>query len=104
MANNVNKHLKAHFPIIIFTALYLLFIFATYKNYGITADEERRYNMGKLLANRFFHAKNVPASTFYDHYPFYGMVLTLLNPSGYYEKYHFLNMLFALSAFILSYM
>ncbi|KKT69761.1 MAG: hypothetical protein UW65_C0013G0011 [candidate division WWE3 bacterium GW2011_GWB1_44_4] len=94
---------KTHTPFVCFLLVYLIFALLTYKDYGITADEPRRREMGELMYKRVFLGLEVNSDKFADHYPLYDMMLVLLNPRGSYEFSHLLNMLFSSVLFIAAY-
>jgi hypothetical protein len=105
----IKKALK-HYPLLIIVFLWILFTLFTYKDYGITADEELEYNLGKNMMNYFIDKRtyennellmNKPYLKYYYH--LYPMVLTILNVNNYYEWYHLMNMLFTLFIIIVSY-
>lgn len=90
-----------------FAILYLIFSFATYKDYGITADEEIEAKSGNALLNYFKTGENpqnsglaerqLPTNSMYLRV--YPALLTLINFKGFFEWYHLLNMLFSLILF-----
>lgn len=105
----IKKALK-HYPLVVIIFLWLIFTFFTYKDYGITADEELEYNLGENMVNYFIDIEsynnndilmNKPYLKYYYH--LYPMVLTILNFSNYYEWYHLLNMLFSTILIIVTY-
>ncbi len=104
------KHVRAHYPLVLFLIAYLVISLLTYKDFGITADEELEYGMGSNFINFFIDpAKysqydvllNKPYLKYYYH--LYPMVLSVFNPLAHYEKFHLLNILFALPIFICAY-
>jgi hypothetical protein len=78
----------------------------TYRDFGMTFDESGVYARGIGLAHYLVHddfpgflLKSVPDDglVLYDH--FYAALLSLLNPSGDLDYYHWLNLFFALFLF-----
>ncbi len=98
--------------LILGVVLWLGFSFLTYKQYGITADEEIEYKSGKALVQYYLTLKDpinagiserqLPTKS--PYFRLYPAILGLLNPTGYYEHFHLLNMLFALVLFVIFYM
>jgi len=99
------RNLKAYVVFFILFVFYLVFCFFTYKDYGITGDEERNYKNGaswvayfksttsvETLKNQLADERHSPL--FDTHNRLYPVLLTLLNQKGYYEWYHLLNLLF----------
>lgn len=113
----LKKQLKSHhFLLVIFVILYLLFALFTYKQYGITSDEQLDYQNGKLLLEYFSDevspskiindlikmdekSQLISAPLFSPYGRLYLVILNLLNSKGYYEWFHLLNLLFALPLF-----
>lgn len=100
-----------HWPLFFFIAIYIIFSFLTFKDYGITLDEHRQYFWGEKMKEYFLHPtkysnaikstyeveekdrRNTPLlSTYYRGYT---ALLSVLNPNSIYERYHFLNLAFA---------
>ncbi|MDC0449076.1 hypothetical protein OAL67_00515 [bacterium] len=103
---------KKHTPFIIFCLLYIIFSLFTYKHFGVTTDEQRDYTGGRLLKelllqkhpkeyfNNFSgHENPYSAPYFRGHLALF----SVLNPSGSYEIYHLLNLLFGLGIFVVLY-
>ena len=99
--------LRHRYPLILFTLFYLIFTNLTYKDYGETFDESGVYTRGIVLNHYLHHDdfmgflhKSSPddGAVVYDH--FYSLLLYFLNPTADLEDYHWLNMFFALLAFI----
>jgi hypothetical protein len=99
--------LRRRFPLIFFVLFYLLLTNWTYKDFGETFDESGVYTRGIVLQHYMIHDdffgflhKSAPddGAVIYNH--FYSLVLSALNPSGDLDNYHWLNMVFALLAFI----
>lgn len=93
---------KKHIWFILLSLIYFIFIFFTYKSYGITDDEFVEYRAGKSLLNFYqtgeeknynLSNKHLPSNSLYFrvHLAFYNY----LNPNFYYEVFHFLNFVFA---------
>lgn len=109
-AINLYKKIAPHLFFFFFAVFYLVFCYSTYKDYGITADEERSYNNGKYLISYFKNPttientskeiENPRKSPLTDeHSRIYPAFISLFNFKGYYEWYHLLNMLFGLLIF-----
>lgn len=91
--------------------LYLSFAFFTYSDYGVTSDEPLEYAAGRLLLDYYrtgdynneeeIAQRHLPTDSTY----FRGHLAlqTLLNKEGSYERFHLLNMLFALPVFLIFY-
>lgn len=111
---------KKHALLCIFALLYISFAILTYKQYGITSDEKIEYDSGKLLLNYFSKptkpdytlagiqkmdekSRQLSSPLFSPYTRTYSMMLNMLNPVGYYEWFHLLNLLFALPLFICVY-
>ena len=96
-------------PFIIFLLFYLLFSFLTYKNYGLTNDEFFVYTRGryfyiKVRGNDPFLQKGFAVhdrdnSDLLYNNSTYPALLYLFNHKESYEKYHLLNLLFAIAIF-----
>src|SRR3989338_1077643 len=106
--------MSKHFLLITFIIAYLIFSFLTFKDYGITHDEEVMYKNGKSLFRYFFTGpssedleillnKKPPPQAHYLHNQLYGAILSVFNPKESYEIYHLLNLIFALPLFLASY-
>ncbi len=103
----MSASLRSRFPLLLFLLVYLTWSFGTFGHYGMTFDESGVYVRGMALGHSFSHEdtqilfKHAPDDglVIYDH--FYPYVLSLLNPSADIDVYHWLNTLFALTAFIL---
>lgn len=91
--------------------LYLLFSILTYKQFGITSDEYVEYQSGKSLLNYYQNGKesknfDISLRQFPKNSTYFRGHLALfsyLNPKGTYERFHLLNMLFALPIFLMFY-
>lgn len=113
--------IKNHRLFIVFTIFYLVFSFATYKDYGITFDEKVEYDAGKYLAKYYttpttadyidemindgpvnIETRHLPLFSVYSR--IYVMFLTLINFKFYFEWFHLLNMLFGYLLFLFSYL
>lgn len=104
------KRFKPHVVFILISILYFLFSLFTYKDYGITADEELNYKNGKYVlkyltqpttqAATSTQLQNSSRSPLFDtHNRLYPALVSLFNSRGYYEWYHLLNMFFAFPIF-----
>lgn len=107
------KHsLKAVLGGVLVTVVYLCFCLFTYKDYGITADEKTGYDAGKALITYYKTGKDPSQSNLPErqlpsqstYFRGYFALSTLLNPNGYYEQFHLINMFFALLIFIAMYL
>ncbi|MBI2414774.1 hypothetical protein HYV31_02980 [candidate division WWE3 bacterium] len=112
MYNSVNALKNSFlFGITIFLIFYVSFSFATYKDYGITADEELEYKGGSALVEYYKTGQNptnlglperhLPTNTTYLRT--YTAMLSVINYMNYFEWYHLLNLLFASVLFIVFY-
>lgn len=115
------RKLSKHYTIVVFVILYVIFALLTYKQYGITSDEQLDYHNGKLLLE-YFSKPASPSTTLHEilkmdeksqiissplFSPYgrgYLVILNILNPLGYYEWFHLLNMLFAVVLFVAVYL
>lgn len=111
---------KTHMLFTIFSILYFLLAFTTYKDYGITLDEKVEYDAGTYLLE-YFKTKitpdNVlhmlekkPLSLEYRHTPLfsvysrvYPMALSIFNPNQYFEWYHLMNLIAGYGIFLSAY-
>jgi hypothetical protein len=110
---------KKNWLLKVFLIFYLLFAILTYQDYGINWDENDTYSRGEVYFNYFARGfaqgkffgnepnylidrQEAPGLTLYNHA--YSAVLFLFNQSRSYEKYHLLNLLFASSIFLASYL
>jgi hypothetical protein len=105
--------MKRFLPHIVFTAFAVLFIFfslTTYKDYGITADEELNYQNGRALLSYYKTPTNIALIQKqlqdFKHTPLldlhnrlYPAFISLFNPKAYYEWYHLINLIFSLCIF-----
>ena len=103
----MSNTLRRRYPIIFFALFYLILTNLTYKDFGETFDESGVYTRGIVLNHYMIHDdfmgflhKNSPddGAVIYDH--LYSLVLYSLNPTADLDDYHWLNMFFALLAFI----
>ncbi len=105
---------KKHWPFFVFLALYFLFAFITYKNYGISYDERNVYLRGKLfyiktigndkILQKDFVIKNGENNANLISYNnLYPLFLYLINGTENFKEYHLLNLLFSSSIFIFIY-
>lgn len=112
MIKKIVKFLKSHTPIIIFCFFYIVFALTTYKDFGITTDEEREYAAGGLLGDLVLNKK--PSEYFYSspghinpymspYLRTHVAIFSLLNVQNSYEVFHLLNLLFGLAIFIVVY-
>ena len=93
------------FIIILVHSVYSL---ATYKDYGITSDEESRYKSGKILLEYYktgsvpeninLAERHLPQNSIY--FSGHLALSNLLNPNFYYEQFHLINLFYSLPIFI----
>lgn len=101
--------LRRRLPLYLFLIFYLFWVLFTFADYGMTFDESGVYargaGLGRYLVYDDFPGFVLPDpkddQEFYGH--FYGMMLSLLNPSQSLPVNHALNMFFALGLFIALY-
>lgn len=104
------KRIAPHLVIFTLALFYLAFCLFTYKDYGITADEELNYANGRKILEYFKtpttiksvsstinNPKNTPLLD--THNRLYPAFTSIFNSKGYYEWYHLINLVFALSIF-----
>ncbi len=107
MGSMFSRLFKRHYLFLIFTALYFIIAFTTYKSYSITADEQYRYERGREFLQIIKHKPTLTKHTqIYvdpDAYYIYPMLLNIFNPSFSYETFHLENMIFAFGTFIAFY-
>lgn len=96
--------MKRIYLIVIFILAYFLLVFSIYKDFGVTWDESDVYARGLALKNYLLgrvdyesYTKSDIFGTYYNH--LYGLILALINKTGSFEAYHFLNLSFASLAF-----
>jgi len=104
------KKILAIYPLYLLLGIYFIFSLITYKDYGITADEEMEYKLGKNLINYFANRPEYESQDVFTqkpwvkyYYHLYPMILSIFNAKNYYEWYHFENMLFASLIIVFSY-
>ncbi len=103
--------LLKHWPLVILLTLWLGFSLMTFKDYGITFDENTEYKWGTALFEHFTHdtkfantiapvyegedkhQRHTPVLS--QYYRLYPAILSYLNVRHTYEFFHLLNMLFA---------
>lgn len=105
--------MRRYLPLVIFIIGYLLFAFTTYKDFGITWDENDFYTAGQDLYihlvvpespsvhELIFKTQGAEIKSAYNY--IYSSTLYFFNKGLLYERYHLMNMLFALGMYILSY-
>ncbi len=104
--------LKKFWPLVIFLTIYYAIALFTYKQFGITDDENVEYNAGKMQLQYYLTGEEKQVgglaewlwptkSPYFRGYP---ALLTLLNPEGHFEKFHLLNMIFGSFGFIFMYL
>src|SRR3989344_3574558 len=100
--------MKVLFLFILCICFYLIFSLLTNKHYGITYDEFDMYEFGDAFKKQLLFLPDydysgvVPLSDV-EVNVFYPAVLDFLNPSGSYEIYNLLNLIFALPVFVVAY-
>jgi hypothetical protein len=98
-------------PLVFFLFFYFLLALLTYQDFGVSWDEYDCYSIGDALRHALFGAGGteafthspVPVDRWLYYFYFYHMVLNFLNPSFSPSYFHWLNFLFASSAFVVSY-
>ncbi len=111
----VKTTIERHKLLIVFSIIYLMFSALTYKDYGITSDEQLEYRAGTYYFRfvissygtkeellRKISLKDDP--TRFPYYGVYPAVVSLLNFKGYYEWSHLVNLIFGLLSFISAYL
>lgn len=105
----LNKVFKNHFFFVLFLLFYILFALSTYKDFGITWDENEVYSRGKLTLH-YYKSKinyndylNSLGSVNKLYSPAYSAMLNYLNKKQNYALFHLLNLLFSLPLFVFSY-
>lgn len=101
--NLVLKKLFRYYPLIIVLILFYSYSYLFYKDFGITADEKRRYNMGQNYASLILGREKIDKNIFKDHFPLYEGIMRLLIPQKKYENFHLFNLIFASLIIIGSY-
>ena len=103
----LKNHLKTHYIIYIFTLVFIIYAFLTYKTIPIGNGEEYRLLRGQEtldhLLNGQFKEKLLQPIPNYFLYNLYPMILVALNPNFYYEWFHLMNLLFSSLAFVATY-
>lgn len=106
--------LKKYWPLIIFLIFYIVVTLLTYKSYGISMDEPETYYRGKLLYIKtrgndkilqkdFVIEEEIKQNDLLDHNHFHHALLYIINGKEKFETYHLLNLLFAITVYIFSY-
>jgi len=100
-------------PFLLFLLPYLLFVFFTYRHYGVAIDEPMEYGFGEMLYNRNFgHDPQLMHDFSYEgqdsreiwsHNHFHAMLLYLFNDSAQIDGYHLYSLLFSILGFYLFY-
>lgn len=107
--------IKNHKLLLVFTLVYFCFSLLTYKNYGITSDEEVNYRAGKVYLNYLFSTpserrdveKTVSPKDNPKDYPafrLYPGIISLFNPGSSYQVAHLLNLFFGYFGFLAIYL
>jgi hypothetical protein len=92
--NPVRAKTRQRIPFLLFLALYLVFSFWTFRDYGATWDEQEAYQGGTALYNYLLHGVK-PAYLDPEHsYP-YTFLLNFITSKVDFEFLHLLNLLFA---------
>jgi hypothetical protein len=109
----IGKNLKTVlklWPLYLFLIGYFSFALFTFKDFGISKDEPNYYRQGTILKEYFLGHRlpqNIENSEdnplLNQTYLVYEAFLSLLNPTGSYEIYHLLNLLFSSLIFIFAY-
>jgi len=100
---------------VVFACVYVVLAAVTYKDYGITSDEEVNYRAGKLYLTYLVASpherlaidqtvtpKDAPQD--YPAFRLYPGLVAVLNPGAGYETAHLLNLLFGFMGFVLVYL
>lgn len=90
--------MKKRLPFLAFLGLYLVFSFATFRDYGCTWDEQDTYQGGAELYRYLIHNVPMPYMDPEHSYPYTFLLSFVANPDQY-EFLHLLNLLFALFLF-----
>ncbi len=109
--------MKKFVPLVIFIILYLVYVFFSYRSFGSTWDEKDVYVGGKLLNQQLLNfnfsidtlnekliRRHSPADILPIYNHTYAMILFAFNTQQSIEKYHLLNLIFATSIFIFSFL
>ncbi|MDH7476240.1 MAG: glycosyltransferase family 39 protein [Microgenomates group bacterium] len=109
----LGRFVKTRYWLIIFLIIYLIFSLLTYKDYGISIDERPTYYRGKLLyikirgndqiLQKDFVVKGPDSGDLLDHNHLHHAILYIFNGQESMEKYHLLNLIFAVLIFIAIY-
>jgi len=109
----IGKLILIRWVFLLFLLPYLIWTGMVYQDFGVAIDEPIEYRFGELLYSRHFgkdlqlmqdfavqgqHSREIWA---YNH--FHAMVLYIFNDFGTIERYHLLNLIFALVAFYVVY-
>lgn len=113
MNKTTNKTLKTHLPLLFFCVFYVLFSLITYKDFGITTDEQREYGAANKLVELivdkrspeyFSNAAKHESPYISPYFRGHLAIFRVLNTNSSYETYHLLNLLFGLGVFVVMYM
>ena len=107
--------IKKHALFIVFSGFYVVFSFLTYKDYGITSDEQLEYYAGQTYFNYLFSStskrqkiasqvspKDNPESS--PYFRLYQGIVSLINYKSFYEWAHLTNLLFGYIGFLVIYL
>ncbi len=107
--------IKNHKLFLVFSLGYFCFSLLTYKDYGITSDEELNYRAGKTYIKYLFSniteradfiqnasPKDNPET--FPHFRLYPGIVSLLNYNSYYEWAHLINLSFGYIGFLIIYL
>jgi len=107
--------IKYHKMFVVFSLGYFCFSLLTYKDYGITSDEEVNYRAGSYYF-RFLMSSHSERESLrqrisekddplnFPHYRLYPALVSLLNFKGYYEWSHLINLVFGFLSFLFVYL
>ncbi|MFA5776042.1 MAG: glycosyltransferase family 39 protein [Patescibacteria group bacterium] len=111
MRAKINKHIL----FIVFSMFYLTFSLFTYKDYGITSDEQVNYRAGGVYVNYLFlgpgrrqeieqkaSPKDDPQK--YPAFRLYPGLVSIINLLSCYESAHLINLLFGYFGFLIIYL
>lgn len=111
--SNFAPKVKKRLPLLVFLIFFIILSLNIYSDFGVAIDEPMEYGFSQMLYNRYFghdpvlirdFANESPTSReIWSHNHFHGMLLYILNNTGSIDRYHLLNLLFALIAFWVSY-
>jgi hypothetical protein len=99
--NPIRAKIRQRIPLFLFLTLYVFFALWTYRDYGVTWDEQEAYQGGAALYNYVVHGVKPDYLDPEHSYPytfllwFVASKITFTNSQMYFEFFHLLNLLFA---------